>query len=160
VKGARPSTEKMVVEYRTVNDDKHKVLIFQHTAQKYSCYSSFAQSTLLYEIVVSVWLSPLMISVRTWKESTKVVAGSAFFVSVRIITTQLQHWKYYYKRNWMSRQIIGLYFLSSANFDILMPKYIQGNWRSNYTVVIQKVYCCFVKQDDRYIYCNLFFYLL
>jgi len=47
VDGARPSTAKMVTEYRTANDDKHKALIFEQTAQKCSCYSSFAQSTLL-----------------------------------------------------------------------------------------------------------------
>jgi hypothetical protein len=98
---------------------------------------------------VSVWLSPLMISVRNCKESTEVAAGSALSISVRIPTTQTQHLKYYYKRNWMSRQIIGLYFLTSAAFDISMPKYIQGNWWPNNTV-IQEVYCCFVKLDSQY----------
>jgi hypothetical protein len=122
VDGARPSTAKMVTEYRTVNDDKHKALIFQHNAQKCSCYSSFAQSTLLHKIVVSAWLSSLMISVRNWKESTTVVAGSVLFISVRITTTQPQHRKYYYKQNWMSRQVIGSYFLTSAPLDILMSQ--------------------------------------
>jgi len=147
----------MVTEYRTVNDDKHKLLIFQHTAQKRLCYSSFAQSTSLYEIVVAVWLSPLMISVKTLKESTKVVAGSALSISVRITTTQLQLWKYYYKRKWMSRQIIGSYFLTSAACDILMLKYIQRNWWPNNTVT-QKVYCYFVKLDNKYIVIYRFIY--
>ena len=119
----------------------------------------FAQSTLIYEIVVSVWLSPLMISVRNWKESTEVVARSALSISVRIPTTQTRHWKYYCKRNWMSRQIIGLYFLTSAAFVISMPKYIQGNWWPNNTV-IQEVYCCFVKLDNQYINCHLMFHKL